>query len=488
MVRGKLKQDKLMFKKIRNNKKHLLVGSIVFLGFLLRIYQIGKDSFWLDEIGVAAVIFIHSPDEFVNLVRSHVAAVPFDYVITWIIGQFTLGEGWLRLPSAIWGTTTLIFCYILFKKITNERIALVSIICLCFSPLLIKYSQELRFYSSLVFFYVLSTKLLLDAFESKEYKDWIAFTIVTIIGGYFHIYVGLTIVSGFFWYFYFRKMGDSDNSRKLIISFIFILIGSLSAFYLFAGYNSRLSESITKIETIWQAIGVGLGWIPINQNNRLVIYVWGSIFLFSAFFGIFGMIINKVKTLSSYLFLSIFTQIFIILFLTFSRGYFIHSRHFIFLHPFIILLCISGLFVFKEKISSKNFYISRKISQIYHFFFVLIIIFLSLLVLSNYYREDKGNARETAVFLSEEWKQGDLIFFFPYKYSAEPVKYYLIDVMGYADIYPYMWTTETSDDFITNNNWDKGKIFLVGETTYEEENLFIQNGFLQTELLNVWYR
>ncbi len=60
--------------------------------------------------------------------------------------------------------------------------------------------------------------------------------------------------------------------------------------------------------------------------------------------------------------------------------------------------------------------------------------------------------------------------------------------MNYDDIDTYLWTTEINNDFFTIDNRENGKIFLVGETTNEEEKLFKQNGFIQTKLSNVWFR
>ena len=470
-------------------KKHqFLLILIIVVGFFLRVYQLGKDSFWLDETGVASVIFVNSVSEFVNIVRSHVAAVPLDYVITWIIGQFTLNEGWLRLPSAIWGTATLMISYPLFNKLTNERTALAGVICLSFSPLLIKYSQELRFYSSLIFFYILSTKLLLDAFQSNENKDWAIYTVVTIIGGYFHIFVGFSLVNGFFWYFQFWKKESSDTLRKFTLSVILVFIGSLSAYYLFAGYNSRLSETITKIEPIWQAIGIGLGWIPITYANNLSLYVWGMTCLLLEIIGILGLLRNQKKSLLRMLIISIVIQICAILFLLIIRGYFLQSRHLIFLHPLLILICVNGCFFIREKIkSSKKFGYLQK-SLINFNYFIFLFCFLSIPILLKYYQEDKGNARETAIFLSEVWEPGDLLFFFPYNYSAEPVKYYLVNVMGYENILPYLWTTDLKNDNFFIENADNGINYLVGKPSSEQENFFIQNGFRQSELVNVWFR
>jgi 4-amino-4-deoxy-L-arabinose transferase-like glycosyltransferase len=488
MVSESPKQDKLMDKIIKDNKDHLLVVFIVLFGFLLRIYQIGKDSFWLDETGVASVIFVNSFSEFVNIVRSHVAAVPLDYLITWIIGQFTVNEGWLRLPSAIWGALSLIIGYSLFCRLTNNKIALIGLLLLTFSPLHVKYSQELRFYSSLIFFYIFSTKLILNALSSKKTKDWVLFTIVTIIGFFFHIYVGLSVINGLLWFFFSDIRRDQKIIRKFSLSLILILTGALSAYYFFAGYNSLLTEPFTKIESLSQAFGVGFGWMPVTQEKNLFFYLWGIICLFMELFGIVFLYRYERNSTLTFLILSIGIQIVIVLFLTVLRGYFIQSRHFIFIYPFLLLICAKGFFEIVERYVLSKFDLGERNKSVLSSILLCGLCILSLPPLFSYFQDNKGFARETAIFLSENWKSGDSIFFFPHPYSAEPVKYYLVNVMENENILPNMWTVNIDQDLDTILNWNNGKIYLIGPTSPELEYKLSQKRFMATEIQDVWVR
>lgn len=146
---------------------------LTLLGGGLRLLQLGHDSFWFDEAGVAKIITVQSLAEFVNLVRSHVMAVPLDYAVTWLVGQQCNTETCLRLPSALWGTLTLPVGYLLCWELFNSRVARRAILLMALSPFLVQYSQELRFYSSLVFFYLLSTYLLYRALTTPGKKFWI---------------------------------------------------------------------------------------------------------------------------------------------------------------------------------------------------------------------------------------------------------------------------------------------------------------------------
>jgi len=468
----------------KSNKKPISIQNIpilliVVLGFFLRIYQIGKDSFWLDEVGVASVIFAESIDNFINIVRSHVAAVPLDYVITWALGQISLNEGWLRFPSAIWGTFTLVICYMLFKQFANRNVALVGVLLLALSPLHIKYSQELRFYSSLIFFYVLSTKLIFDAIQFNKLKNWIIFTIVTCIGTFFHIFVGFSVVNGFFWFFSKDFKVTNKKFRHFLFSLIVIFIGEVTAYYLFVGYTSKLNEPLTRFESVFQAFGTGLGWLPITSNNTVVEYLWGACCLVFTIFGVIILTKNNKFNYIKKLLLSVFLQIIIIFIFVIIRGYFIRARHFVFLLPFIFLFVAIGIMGFLKK---------NRFGKISSYIIVLVICLLSLPQLLFFYDENKGFAREIAAFVNKDWETGDLVIFTEQFSISEPVKYYLVDVMGNKQVLPYLWTANLDTDLQTVLNWGDETIYIIGDTSFDQKKLLYENGFFVTEIENVWQR
>jgi len=340
----------------------------------------------------------------------------------------------------------------------------------------------------LIFFYILSTKLILDAISSKKTKDWVRFTLVTIIGGYFHIYVSLSVVNGLFWFFFSDMKRDNITLRKFSISLILILLSALSSFYFFAGYNSLLTESFTKIESLQQALGVGFGWMPVTQEKNWLFYLWGIICLFLELFGIVFLVRHEHNSQLTILILSISIQVVIVLFLTVQRGYFIQSRHFIFLYPLLLLIGAKGFFEIVERFVLIKIDLGKRTQSVISSFLIGGLCILSLPPLGSYYQGNKGYARETAIFLNENWKPGDSIFFFPHIYSAEPFKYYLVDVMGHEDMLPYMWTVDINQDFDTIPNWNDGKMYLIGPTSPELEHILSQKGFMNTELEDVWIR
>jgi predicted membrane-bound mannosyltransferase len=92
-----------------SEKQHRLVFSaILVLGTFLRLWQLGQDSLWNDEAGVALVSLSPSLSEMIEAIRSHAMAMPLDYFLTRLMVNLSLDEAVLRLPSAVFGILALI--------------------------------------------------------------------------------------------------------------------------------------------------------------------------------------------------------------------------------------------------------------------------------------------------------------------------------------------------------------------------------------------
>ncbi|HSO27052.1 MAG TPA: glycosyltransferase family 39 protein, partial [Anaerolineales bacterium] len=161
-----------------------LLGVIVLAGFVLRLYQLGEDSFWIDEVGIINAVRQHGLGEALAAARHHVMAMPLDYVVVWAWGKFTPLDTWLRLPAALWGALTVIPAYLLYRRLGDAPLALWGAFFLACAPFHIQYSQELHFYAALTFFYTLTTWLLLRAVEEAKVKPWVVALAALLVGFY----------------------------------------------------------------------------------------------------------------------------------------------------------------------------------------------------------------------------------------------------------------------------------------------------------------
>ncbi|GIK40947.1 MAG: hypothetical protein BroJett011_47800 [Chloroflexota bacterium] len=121
---------------------------ITAVGFALRLYALGRESLWFDELlqldiaqGPLSAILPQLPRH---------TAVPLDYLIShfWIV----LGrqEAWVRLPAVFLGTLTLPLAYQWGRALFGRGEGLLLLALLAASPFHVRYSQETRPYALLV--------------------------------------------------------------------------------------------------------------------------------------------------------------------------------------------------------------------------------------------------------------------------------------------------------------------------------------------------
>lgn len=217
----------------------LLLALLLVIGFALRIYKVGEDSLWFDEVGQVEAALQPSMEGVLKAVADHAGAMPLDYMVTRFVVMFSLREELIRLPAVIWGTLSIIVYFVLVNQLDipyKKQTALLLAFLISISPVNIQYSQEVRFYSSLMFFYGLATLFLVRAITRGEKKEWLAYVFCSTVGMYFHPYLIFTAIPGFFWiahqYLIERERGfETDRIKKNIILFVASCVLILSHFY-----------------------------------------------------------------------------------------------------------------------------------------------------------------------------------------------------------------------------------------------------------------
>lgn len=132
---------------IKKNKEYIILGIIILIAFLLRLYKISSPSLWHDELMTIGRISGSWLDTLVNLSDS-----PFPPLYYLILKAWTLlaeiSEWSLRFPSALFGVILLIYLYKLTKLVTdNKQTAYLATLLGAFWPYLINYSQEAKMYT-----------------------------------------------------------------------------------------------------------------------------------------------------------------------------------------------------------------------------------------------------------------------------------------------------------------------------------------------------
>ncbi len=148
------------------DRKPAALMVVAVLAAVLRFFRLGHQSFWLDEIltigsytspeggisyGVKLLWDVHGP---LYSLAMHFWSMAYS------------SEAWLRAPGAAAGVVTVMLLYFWLRRESGESTALAGAFLMAVNPFNIYYSQELRFYSFLTMFIVLSL-LAFSRFDEK---------------------------------------------------------------------------------------------------------------------------------------------------------------------------------------------------------------------------------------------------------------------------------------------------------------------------------
>ena len=209
----------------RLSKRDLaLLLILILLGASLRLYNLGGQGLWWDEMFTLLIasgeasdqlgpcfrrecedkIIVMSVKDFRDFL-SETPAVRFSVVrdvyrhepshpplyymvVNMFLALLGTSEFALRLPSALFGIMTIPFVFLLGKRFFSTEVGMVAASLFAFAPNEVYFAQEARMYSMVLFLTVISTWLLADiSCRWKErritgWTKWLCY-IVAIIAG-----------------------------------------------------------------------------------------------------------------------------------------------------------------------------------------------------------------------------------------------------------------------------------------------------------------
>ncbi|MCD6326102.1 glycosyltransferase family 39 protein [bacterium] len=129
----------------------VLPGAVVLVAAVLRLYRLGRLSFWYDE----ATTIILSRD-LLALPTSLSTSAPLSFAIAHFWNALGTSEFWVRLWPALIGIAVVPLVFVFGRRLFSRRAGLIAAALVAISPLCIYYSQELRAYSLLPFLVVVA--------------------------------------------------------------------------------------------------------------------------------------------------------------------------------------------------------------------------------------------------------------------------------------------------------------------------------------------
>jgi len=409
----------------------LYITLAMLIGLGLRLYQLGENSFWVDEIEVAKTTVLPTLANAVSTAMSYTAGMPLDCLVAWVMARVSPNETWLRLPEALWGTLTLLAAALLFRKLSGERAAVIAAFLLALSPIHIHYSQELRFYAPLVFFYLLLTACLLSALQNPNARRWAWVVLVSTVGAYFHLYVLLAWINGALWLLFnpfvpgLRKQTWRQFILTGLISAALVLPGCVN---IFTGHPPL--NYVLLYDSLPQKVMMGLGMFPFVPS-QIGLYL-GFLCLILSFLA-FIIALRSKQRLLLVLIIAAGIQVALVIAADIATRYFFHARQFIMLLPFTYLMVgtfINHLFdrgqpLFRLPLKPRSpSSITPDEMRRFHRYLAFALLFAlgltSAVTLLNDFQQPKDRSLQISQTLHANWQIGEKVWVNP---EWDPLKY-----------------------------------------------------------------
>ncbi|MDJ1499733.1 glycosyltransferase family 39 protein [Xanthocytophaga agilis] len=252
--------------------------SIIFIGCFLAIFQfLYNRSLWYDEAMLAVNIVSKDFNQLLKpLDKDQVAPIGFLFVEKINTLIFGNNEYALRLFPLLCFLASIPFYYLFTYKLTNDqKIALAATTFFSISFFLIKYSDEVKQYSTDVFFCVLIYHTTLH-FQSDKAKSFIVYTLTGCIAVWFsNVSVIILFTCGL--YIMHQEIYKKRQFRSMIP--IVFWTASFATYYLLFIHNHPTQKLMV---TFWKD-----AFLPLNPFSKNF-----YIFLFNTVKGIYSELIS----------------------------------------------------------------------------------------------------------------------------------------------------------------------------------------------------
>lgn len=329
-----------------------LIG-ILLVGAFLRLYQLEYKSLWVDEIG-QVVAAQGGAFAAIRGAAKHVAAPPLDYLVTWLTLQIGNNEFILRYAPAAWSILAIPLLYALTRQLTRSvPVALVAAYLLALAPLIVRYAQEVRFYSLSVLLTLGVVHAFSRAWERNTRRAWLWFTLTLAAAFYAHYYIVFVAVALAAWVILSRAlcgiMPSSSDSRQAWRGRAFpfaaaVLIAGLVAlpWLVFAG-RGEASAYLFSPPPLAELVADPIVGVNIDAEWRAALNVLGVIILpLLAMLGLLAL--WRTRRAASVLLVSLLGfGVVGVLAADYSLRYFYTPRQLLFLVPFYLILVAAGI-------------------------------------------------------------------------------------------------------------------------------------------------
>src|SRR5215203_5068983 len=380
---------------------HTLALATIFLaGFVLRLYGLGSESLWFDEIWSFRTARMEPLQILFSTPRDNNPPLYYLILHYWMLIAGD-SEFIVRLPSAIAGALAIPVIYGIGSMLVSRSTGLIAALILSLSAYHLRYSQEARAYSLMVFLGLASFYFLLKLLEER--RSWTAtagYVAFTTLLMYSHVY-GIFLVGAQLLYL----LATRQDLRRWVVPAAFVAL-------LYVPGVARIAVNLLFPQGAWKS--GGMGWLPeptfANVVDFFVLYS-GSLPLVIAFvllatFGLVELVRSKQGSTACLLLAWLLVPIVVPFVVSHLYRPMLLDRYTIAASPALYLLVARGV----EGLRSTKY--SRVLVHARILLALGVIVFSLAAALDYYAATTKEPWREVAGYVEAHAKPGDLILFY----------------------------------------------------------------------------
>ncbi len=236
----------------------LAIAALTIVAIALRIPALTQ-SLTLDEPHTYVMARGSLGNVFSELRAGYEIHPPLYFSLAWAASQLGDPADWVRVPSFVLGVATVPLTYLLGLRAVGRPAAAIGAALLAVSPFAVRYSTDARPYSTLMFFAVLSSLLLLRAARSGRTIDWVLYVPAACAVLYSHYFGAFVLVAQGIWALWACR----DRLRAPLLAFVAVGIGFLPWLPSFLDQPHSTSDyaAVVPLKLRWLA-DEALGFLP----------------------------------------------------------------------------------------------------------------------------------------------------------------------------------------------------------------------------------
>lgn len=454
--------------------------SLLLLSFCLGLYHLDYQSVWLDEFTTLDVT--KDLQTIMAYCRAFPEQHPLYYSFIYLL-DFNSDIFKLRLFSLIFGTGSLVPLYIIARRVTSKKAAVLTCLLYFLSPFIMYYNQEGRMYSLLLFLSLVQVGFFLAWLDNPRKANRVGYFIFSVLALYTHFFGFFLIASETIFVFLFFRKYEHFRVKEFIVSIL-----GIGIFYLpwmifilkHLGENAQNWKGISNIlfgfpYSIFRfALGYGVFPLNIEVKKNILRYLPGAFFwsflIVAAYAPAALALIKQRKRLSpsqKLIPILAFTPIVLMVFMSGLKNM-VSERYVIYSAPFFYMLVA---------IAYDSLLIKPKFLRISSVAMPMVLLSLGM---AFYYFSPgfgKTNYKGVADFLKRESTQKSIILCSP-GFVKGPLNYYLKDsrlVKSFKTWQPNpgkveVWTLERMTNTRSLSGQDMMGYHKISEKIWPQEN------------------